>query len=146
MATEKVQSFENHVRTPPGLFLFAGLVFTVNLISRLIGLRHGISFGSVMDVLLAFAFLATLGCARNFALTVQDRVIRMETRLRLKELLPAELRSRVDEFTLAQLIALRFASDAELPLLARQVLDENLTDRKQIKRRIKSWQSDFLRA
>jgi hypothetical protein len=77
---------------------------------------------------------------------VQDRVIRLEMRLRLERLLAPELRSRIPEFTVAQLISLRFASDGELPALARQVLDENLTDRKAIKRRIKNWQPDFLRA
>jgi hypothetical protein len=77
---------------------------------------------------------------------VQDRVIRLEMRLRLERLLPPELRSRVSEFTVPQLVSLRFAGDDELPVLARQVLEEKLSDRKTIKRRIKNWQADFLRA
>jgi hypothetical protein len=84
--------------------------------------------------------------ARLFSLTVQDRVIRLEMRLRLERLLPPDLRSRIPEFTPAQFISLRFAGDDELPALARQVLDEKLSDRKTIKRRIKNWQADFLRA
>ena len=67
-------------------------------------------------------------------------------RLRLERLLPPDLRSRIPEFTVPQLVSLRFASDDELPALARQVLDEKLKDRKTIKRRIKSWQADLLRA
>ena len=67
-------------------------------------------------------------------------------RLRLAGLLPPDLQPRIGEFTIAQLVSLRFAGDEELPVLARQVLEEKLEDRKTIKRRIKSWQGDFLRA
>jgi hypothetical protein len=77
---------------------------------------------------------------------VQDRVIRLEMHLRLKQLLPAELQPRIQEFTVGQLVSLRFASDAELPDLARKVLDEKLSDRKTIKKLIRNWQPDFLRA
>jgi hypothetical protein len=80
------------------------------------------------------------------ALTVQDRVIRLEMRLRLAELLPAEMQPRIPEFTVAQLVSLRFASDAELPALAKKVLDEKINDRKAIKKMIKNWQPDELRA
>lgn len=81
-----------------------------------------------------------------FALTVQDRVIRLETRLRLERLLPADLKARILEFSVGQLIALRFASDAELPDLARRVLDEKVKDKKAIKQMIKTWKPDYLRA
>jgi hypothetical protein len=84
--------------------------------------------------------------ARMFALTVQDRVIRLEMRLRLEKLLPADLKSRILEFSVGQLIALRFASDAELPDLARRVLDEKVKDKKSIKQMIKTWKPDYLRA
>ncbi len=73
-------------------------------------------------------------------------MIRIEMRLRLERALSPDLRSRIAEFTVPQLVSLRFASDQELPLLAQQVLDEKLNDRKTIKRRIKDWQADFLRA
>jgi len=66
--------------------------------------------------------------------------------LRLNQLLPPELRPRIPEFSVAQLVALRFAGDVELPELARRVLDEKLTDRKTIKKMIKSWKPGFLRA
>jgi hypothetical protein len=84
--------------------------------------------------------------ARGMVLTVQDRVIRLEMRLRLDRLLPDDLRGRIGEFSVDQLIALRFASDAELADLARRVLDERLADRKAIKRLVRDWQGDFLRA
>ena len=81
-----------------------------------------------------------------FTLAVQDRVIRLEMRLRLQQLLPQELRPRIPDFTIDQLIALRFASDAELPGLARKVLDEKLAERKAIKKLIQNWQPDYQRA
>jgi hypothetical protein len=80
------------------------------------------------------------------AIKVQDRLIRLEERLRLERLLAADLRPRIEEFTIEQLVALRFASNAELPELARKVLDEKLNDRKAIKQLIKTWRPDFVRA
>jgi len=84
--------------------------------------------------------------ARIFALKVQDRVIRLEMRMRLQQVLPPDLRGRIPEFAVGQLVALRFAGDAELPELARKVLDEKLTDRSAIKKMIRDWQPDELRA
>ena len=99
-----------------------------------------------MALLLAVALVIVYLFARAFALTVQDRVIRLEMRLRMREVLPADLLPRIPEFTRGQLVALRFASDAELPALARRVLDERLTDRKAIKQLVREWQADTLRA
>ena len=146
MAQEKAQSFENHNRVVPAYHMYVFGVFLVNFVWRLVQLKDGITFASIMNILMGFAFLLVFFYARTFALTVQDRVIRLEMRMRLERLLPPDLRSRIPEFTLAQLISLRFACDEELPALARQVLDEKLIDRKAIKRRIKNWQADFLRA
>ena len=146
METEKVQNFKNHNRVVPGYHMFVFAVFLLNLGWRLYLLKDGFSFASIMNVLMAAAFIALFFYARIFALTVQDRVIRLEMQLRLERLLPPELRTRIAEFTLPQMISLRFASDDELPLLARQVLDEKLTNRKAIKSRIKNWRPDFLRA
>jgi hypothetical protein len=84
--------------------------------------------------------------ARLFALSVQDRIIRLEMRLRLAEILPPDLRARIPEFTVAQLVSMRFACDAELPALARKVLDEKMSDRKAIKQLVKDWQGDYARA
>ncbi len=77
---------------------------------------------------------------------MQDRVIRLEMRLRLRQVLPQELHARINDLTPRQLVALRFASDAELAELVREVLDGKLRSSKEIKLRVKSWQSDFLRA
>lgn len=146
MAQEKVQNLANHAKVVPLYHMFVIPVFMINFVWRIIQLRFGLTFGSVMNVLLATAFVILVFYARVFSLTVQDRVIRLEMRMRLERLLSPELRSRIPEFTIPQLVSLRFASDQELPLLARQVLDEKLNDRKAIKSRIKDWQADFLRA
>ncbi len=122
------------------------MILMVNLVGRLVDLRHGIRFGSVMDVLVGAALIALFVMARNSVVTVQDRLIRLEMRLRLAGALPADLCPRIPEFTVAQLVSLRFASDAELPALARKVLDEKLSDRKGIKQLVKDWQADYLRA
>jgi hypothetical protein len=145
MANQKPQNFENHKRQVP-VFALGNLVLFVNLVGRLIGLRHGISFGPVMDVLVSAALITLFVMARNSVVTVQDRLVRLEMRLRLAGVLPADLLPRIPEFTVAQLVSLRFASDAELPALARKVLDEKLDDRKAIKRMVKDWQADYLRA
>jgi len=145
MSEPKTQNFANHARFVPVFHFFIAPVLLTNFIHSLVQLRDGIGFASVLSVLVAAALLALAFIARLSALKVQDRVIRLEMQLRLARLLPADLHPRIGEFTVAQLVSLRFASDEELPALARQVLQEKLDDRKTIKRRVKNWQGDFLR-
>ena len=147
------QNFENHGRLVPGFHGFTFGILILNLLWSIYRVVHlwpapsgFLRWDAVIHALLAVGLLLLFFYARVFALTVQDRVIRLEMMLRMGGLLPADLKSRFDEFTIAQLVALRFASDAELPVLARKVLDERLTDRKAIKRMIKNWKPDFLRA
>jgi len=78
-------------------------------------------------------------------LAAQDRLIRLEMRMRLQQLLPPDLRVRINDLTPRQLVALRFAGDAEMPDLIREVLDGRLKSGKEIKTRIKDWQADWLR-
>jgi uncharacterized protein DUF6526 len=147
MANEKPQNFKNHVRVVPAYHMFVFPVLFVNIgwsIYRLV--RFPISFPTVFGVFLAVALLLLALYARLFALTVQDRIIRLEMRLRLAEILPTDLRPRIPEFSVAQLVSMRFASDAELPALARKVLDDKMNDRKAIKQLVKNWQGDYVRA
>jgi hypothetical protein len=140
------QTFENHTRLVPAWHFVAAPIFLLNFgfaISQIVKVQ---SFATVVELLLSIALLILWAFARVFALTVQDRLIRLEMRLKLAALLPAEMRSRIPEFTVAQLVSLRFASDEELPALARKVLDEKINDRKAIKKMIKNWQPDELRA
>jgi len=98
------------------------------------------------QVVVAAALLATAFLSRIQALTVQDRLIRLEMRLRLRGVLPPDLQSNIDALTHRQLVALRFASDAEMPELVREVLAGKLSTSKAIKALIKNWQADWLRA
>jgi hypothetical protein len=146
MPTDKPQTFENHARF---IFAYHGIAFGILVINLIWSIYHVVvSFGmqSVLGLLLAFAFLLLFFYARLFALTVQDRIIRLEMRLRLARLLPPDLQPEIGRFTVDQLVAMRFAGDEELPGLARQVLADNLTDRKVIKKLVKNWQADYLRA
>jgi hypothetical protein len=101
------------------------------------------------DDLLMFLIVFVLALvgffARHFALGVQDRVIRLEERLRMERLFDGALRARIPDLTTEQLIGLRFASDEELPELARRVLDEGIADRRTIKKAIKRWRADLQR-
>jgi hypothetical protein len=140
------QSYANHTRWVPAWHFVAAPILLLNFgfaIYRLVKVQ---SFETVVGLLLAIALLIVWAFSRLFALTVQDRLIRLEMRLRMASLLPSEMRSRIPEFTVAQLVSLRFASNEELPALARKVLDEKINDRKSIKKLIKNWQPDELRA
>lgn len=142
----KTQNFENHARFVPMFHFFVAPVFLLNIVWSVVRLVRDFSFGTFVFFLVAVALFLLALTARLFALTVQDRVIRLEMRLRMQQILPPDLRARIPDFEVAQLIALRFAGDAELPDLARKVLDEKLTDRKTIKKLVRDWQADFLRA
>jgi Family of unknown function (DUF6526) len=142
----QAQNFENHAKTVPAFHFFVLPVFALNFIWSIVRVFENFSFGTMVSLLVSVALILLAFTARIFALTVQDRVIRLEMRLRMQQLLPADLRERIPEFTVNQLVSLRFAGDGELPALARKVLEEKLVDRKTIKRMIQDWQPDLLRA
>ncbi|MGO9640702.1 MAG: DUF6526 family protein [Candidatus Acidiferrales bacterium] len=146
MEKVKPQSFANHGRLVPAFHFFVLPVFLLNFFYSLYELKKGFSFHSIENVLVAIALLMLALLARIFALSVQDRVIRLEMQLRMAELLPTELQARIVEFTPEQLIGLRFASDDELPELAQRVLAEQIADRKAIKQLVKKWRPDYMRA
>ena len=140
------QTFENHARLVPGYHVVTFLALTVNLGWRVYRVAADFSAGTVVDLVLACGLILLAYYARAFALRVQDRVIRLEMRLRLARLLPPDLLADSGRLDVGQLIALRFAGDAELPGLVRRVLSDNMTDRKAIKRMVQDWQADELRA
>jgi hypothetical protein len=96
--------------------------------------------------LVSIALLLMFFSLRVQVLTVQDRVIRLEMRLRLRNALPPELQNHISGLSHKQLVALRFASDTELPALVRDVLAGTLKTQKDIKSRVREWQADYLRA
>ena len=139
------QSYANHAKVVPAYhYLTFGLV-AVYLFYRLYLVITGFSLANAMGLVAAVALLMIMFWARIFALRVQDRVIRLEMQLRMLSLAP-DLSPRFAEFTLDQLCALRFASDAELPDLARQVLADKVGDRTAIKKMVRDWRADHVRA
>jgi hypothetical protein len=118
------------------------LVYVLN------SLRHAVfspSLSTGFVFLVAAALLTTAFLTRTQALKAQDRVIRLEMRLRLRDVLPPDLHPRITELTPEHMIGLRFASDAELPELVRQALAGTLTTTKSVKEAVKDWQADHLR-
>jgi len=144
MPAKLPQTRSNHVRFDPAFHFFLAPALLLFLLWTVINLVRNLNSTSVSFVVVAVLMLVTATKARLYALKVQDRVIRLEERLRLSGLLPEPLRSRVGELTEAQLIALRFASDAELPTLVQRALNENL-GAKQIKEEVREWRPDYWR-
>ena len=142
---DQEQNFANHARFVPPYHYVAFPILLVNLLYRLYWLSGGFTFDAILDVLVGVALIIVALFARVFALGAQDRVIRLEMRLRMRELLPDDLQGRINDFTPTQMVGLRFASDAELPALARKVLDENIVKSTPIKQAVKDWQPDLHR-
>ena len=140
------QSFKSHAKWVPPFHFFVLPVLLINIGFQIYWCVKAFSVSGVVSLLVAVALFVGVGTARGMVLKVQDRLIRLEERLRFERVLPADLHARIGEFTIDQLVALRFASNAELPELARKVLDEKILDRKSIKQLIKTWRPDFARA
>ena len=141
---QQAQSFANHVKYDPRYHFFLVPVLLVNLILAIYYLVRFPSLFSVWLLILALAAIVALSRMRVYALRVQDRVIRLEERLRLMSLLPEPLRSRVGELSTQQLIGLRFACDSELPGLVQRALDEKLSVA-DIKKSVVRWRPDYSR-
>ena len=140
------QTFANHARLVPAYHYVAFPLFAINFFFALYQVVTAFSWANLVSFGVAIALILLFFVARVMALTVQDRVIRLEETLRLRALLPADLQARIGEFSVKQLVALRFASDAELPDLARRVLDGKIQDQKAIKKMIREWRADYQRA
>lgn len=143
---QTLQTYQNHTRFFPLFHFFVAPVLLINFLNAIRHLYNRQARDTVWELVFAAALVGLALAARLMALTVQDRVIRLEMRLRMNEVLPADLRARADGLTRQQLIALRFASDAELGELVREVLDGKLETPKAIKERVRQWTSDYLRA
>lgn len=141
------QNLKNHGRFVPLYHFFALPILIGNFGTRVyFWFKAGFALSHFFPILLAAALFLGILYARLFALAVQDRLIRLEERVRYERVLPEELRWRADELTVNQFVSLRFASDDELPTLMKKVLDEKMTSRKAIKQLIKNWRPDYLRA
>ncbi len=138
------QSYKNHVRWLPAFHFFAVPVLLLNTINQLRHLYANPSRSTAFAAVVAAAILTVAFLARTQALQAQNRLIRLEMRLRLQQLLPADVMARFNDLTVAQLVGLRFASDGELPDLVRTVLKDG-TKQADIKKMIKHWEPDYVR-
>ncbi len=141
MSESSSQNLKNHGRFDPPYHFFLTFVSVASIIISIIYAVHHPSFNSIWLVVVAVAAFIALFKMRSYPLKVQDRVIRLEERMRLQALAPTEWHSQIYRLNEDQLIGLRFAADDEVVELAKQALEHNLT-RKQIKERIKDWRPD----
>ncbi len=141
MSNSAPQSFKNHGRFDPPFHMVLAAVLIVNIIIVITFLVNHFNIYASWLLILSIAVWIPVLKIRLYPLKVQDRVIRLEERLRLQALAPAEWHAQIYKLTEDQLIALRFASDDEVVELAKQALEHNL-NRKQIKERIKNWRAD----
>lgn len=138
------QNFSNHTKWDP---LFHFFITPVIVGTILFSIKHLLAYPNGITIWLVVLTIAMLVWAvktRTYALGVQDRLIRLEERLRMEKLLSDELMARFGELTRGQIVALRFASDGELAELVRRALDEKLAP-KQIKAAIREWRPDYMR-
>lgn len=143
------QSYQNHRQFVPAFHFVMFGILVLNLVWAIWRLIQGAGLplpDRIWAVFVAIALLLLAWYARTFPLRVQDRVIRLEERLRLARLLPPDLAARIPELGAGQLVALRFASDEEVPELTRTILDEKIRSLEEIKKRIRNWRPDHLRA
>lgn len=139
------QNFENHAKIVVGYHYVTTVFVLIFTIWAALNLFREPGFDTVAMMSLAIAVNLVGYYVRAFANGNQDRIIRLEERLRMREVLPADLQGRIEDLTISQLVALRFASDGELPELTRRVLDGGLEDRKAIKKMVEHWRADHQR-
>jgi hypothetical protein len=139
------QNYANHRRTVFGFHILMGAIVLANLIYQVVQGVKAYSTPALFNIFVAAALSLGFWYMRSFPKVVQDRVIRLEETLRFQRLLPPDLQKRIGEFTVAQFVGLRFASDKELPALAKKVLDEKIEGRDAIKKLVTDWRPDTLR-
>ena len=143
MSEKTPQDLKNHGRTD-AWFMTLGLIVVINLIVAIVSLVRVRNLDHAWVLILSLGLIVLWLRVRGYPLKVQDRVIRLEERLRLRALAPPEWQAQIHRLSEDQLIGLRFAGDDEVVALAGQALAENL-NRKQIKERIRSWRADTWR-
>ena len=144
MPDQTPQTFANHTRWDPLYHFFATPVLGITVLLTIWNLIQNVSFQSAWMVVLSVALTVVALKSRLYALKAQDRVIRLEERLRLATLLPESQRTKISQLTEGQLIGLRFASDAEVPGLVERALAAN-SKSGEIKKAIVNWRADYFR-
>jgi hypothetical protein len=142
--SNKPQSYASHAKIDPPFHFFVLPVLLINILVVAYLLLRYPGIGGAWLLLVSAALLVLAGRLRSWATHLQDRVIRVEERIRLAAILPEPLRSRIAELSDSQIVGLRFASDAELPALFQRAVDEKLS-RADIKKAITDWRPDYSR-
>ena len=140
------QTIKNHTRYFPLYHFFVAPVLAINFFIQARKFLDDMTFDTGWTALVALALLGLGFAARIQALIVQNRLIRLEERLRLSRLMPAEEQAGIDRLSTRHLVGLRFASDAEAADLARRCVNGELTTAKAVKEQVKTWRPDYLRA
>ena len=139
------QTYANHVRWYPLVHFVIFPLLTVLLIWSIVDLVRDFSSDRIWNLLLILGVVLLSFAARLQALKAQDRLIRLEEKLRYRELLGSDLCARAEGLRTGQIIALRFASDGELGELLERVLNGELSTSKEIKTAIREWRGDYVR-
>ena len=141
----ETQNYKNHTRFHAPFHFVLSPLLLFHLIYQIVRLVQEPNFDRAEMVLLAVGLIIMQFLVRLNALRVQDRVIRLEEQLRYERVLPAELAARAADLPLNNILALRFASNDELPELVRRTLAGEFQKGAEIKRAVKSWRGDYLR-
>ena len=141
----QTQNYQNHVRYYPLFHFVLVPLLSLNLLYQAYRFYQEPGLDRGIWVVVCLLFIGMILAARSHALRVQDRVIRLEEKLRYKELLSPELNAKAESLRLGQIIALRFASDEELPDLVARTLNGEFAKNKEIKMAVKNWRADHLR-
>ena len=144
MAPQTAQNYANHTRLDPPYHFFVLPITGLNILAAGWNLVRNPGLGASWFVVLSLAAVVAVLKIRTYSLRVQDRVIRLEERLRLAQLLSEPLRSRIADLTEAQIIALRFAGDAEVPELMERALSGTTIPR-DLKKAVVNWRADYFR-
>lgn len=139
------QNYSNHTRWYPLFHFVVVPLLALNFLSHLVRLIMSPSWSLFFWTVLGVALILLALAARLQALKAQDRVIRLEERLRYREVLPAELAQRASSLRTGQIIALRFASDDELAGLVERTLNGEFPKNREIKKAIQNWRADYVR-
>ncbi len=143
---DREQSYKSHTRFLPLFHFFVLPVLLGNFLLTVWRLTQAPGLNTAWGAVVAFALVGLCFLSRIQPVTVQDRVIRLEERLRLRQLLPPDLHPQINALSHKQLVALRFAGDEELAEMVRDIAGGRLTTPKDIKMRVRSWRADWLRA
>ena len=142
----ETQNFQNHVRYNTLVHFVITPILFINLIWQIVRLSQEFTWDRAENLLLAVGLMLLSLAARSQVLTVQNRVIRLEESVRYHKLLPPDLAFQAEQLPTGNKIALRFASDEELPDLVRRIIGGEFQNSKEIKLAIKNWRGDYLRA